>query len=82
MRPRSPPAASAPDQSLFQWHPVVEFPPFLDAPPSNFTSPYLQWALTLANVTMNGTSIDLNSTTYPQTMGDSWALLDAYVDSL
>ncbi|KAL7410223.1 aspartic peptidase domain-containing protein [Mrakia frigida] len=66
-----------PNQSMLQWHPVVEFPPFNNAPPANFTSPYLQWSLVLTNVTMNGTAIDLNSTVYPETRGESWALLDA-----
>ena len=50
---------------MFQWHPVVEFPPFVNAPPANFTSPYLQWALTLTNVTVSHAltvSVSLNLT--------------------
>ena len=86
-----------PNESLFQWHPVVEFPPFLGAAPANYTSPYLQWSLVLTNVTvrfspflssssgadpfaflqMNGTAIALNSTIYPETRNETWALLDA-----
>lgn len=40
------------DQSLIQWHPLVQFPPFKNATLQNETSPFLQWTVELKNVTV------------------------------
>lgn len=66
------------DQSLLQWHPVVPFPPFNGAARQNESSPFLQWAVQLTNVTVNGTDpAKLFSAAYPETRNETYALLDS-----
>ncbi|CAE6510020.1 unnamed protein product [Rhizoctonia solani] len=52
------------NQSLISWHDVAPFPTL----PSDNSSIYLQWAIHLSGVAMNGVNITLNST-YPTITG-------------
>lgn len=68
------------DQSLIEWHPVVKFPPFKSAPRQNTSSPFLQWAVQLTNINVNGTApVRLYSAAYPETRNATYALIDSCV---
>ncbi|KLO17181.1 acid protease [Schizopora paradoxa] len=58
--------------SLIEWHPVMPFSPF--GAESN-TSRYLQWAIPINALGVNGTSV-APQPTYPDIVGSSLALLD------
>jgi len=58
--------------SMIEWHPVMPFSPF--GFESN-TSRYLQWAIPITGLGVNGTSVTPRPT-YPDIVGSSLALLD------
>ncbi|KAI0359850.1 acid protease [Trametes cingulata] len=62
------------NRSLIEWNEVVPFAPF--AAESN-TSSYLQWAVVLEGVSVNGTAVTPQPTYPTQTLNSSLALIDA-----
>jgi len=64
--------------SLIEWHPVMPFSPF--GVESN-TSRYLQWAIPITGLGINGTNVTPRPT-YPDITGTSLALLDIGTNGL
>ncbi|TFK87451.1 acid protease [Polyporus arcularius HHB13444] len=60
--------------SLIEWNEVVPFAPFLGS--SDNSSTYLQWAIVLDGISVNGTTITPEPTYPVQTMNTSIALID------
>ncbi|EIW57558.1 acid protease [Trametes versicolor FP-101664 SS1] len=63
------------NRSLVEWNEVVPFAPFLSDSNSNASS-YLQWALVLENISVNGTAVTPEPTYPTQTLNSSIALFD------
>ncbi|RDX57277.1 acid protease [Lentinus brumalis] len=62
------------NRSLIEWNEVVPFAPFLGS--SDNSSTYLQWAIVLDGISVNGTAITPEPTYPVQTMNTSIALID------
>ncbi|OJT11452.1 Pregnancy-associated glycoprotein 2 [Trametes pubescens] len=64
------------NRSLVEWNEVVPFAPFLSDSNGNASS-YLQWAIVLEHISVNGTAVTPEPTYPTQTLNTSLALFDA-----
>ncbi|KAI0719301.1 acid protease [Cerioporus squamosus] len=62
------------NRSLIEWNEVVPFAPFIGS--NDNSSSYLQWAVVLDGISVNGTAITPEPTYPVQTMNTSLALID------
>ncbi|KZT40452.1 acid protease [Sistotremastrum suecicum HHB10207 ss-3] len=67
--------------SAIEWHPVVPFAPFSNTTVAN-SSIYLQWALELSDIFVNGTEVKPSPTYANITGPNSIALLDVGADGI